>query len=73
MFYLECGWISYYLHIAATKFWCNASALDDDFHELEMDLCAINDRSYEVQVTVSALDDHFHELEVDLCALNDGS
>lgn len=38
-----------------------------------MDLCAINDRSYEVQVTVSALDDHFHELEVDLCALNDGS
>jgi hypothetical protein len=39
--------------------------------ELEVDLCALNDRSYEAQVNVFALDDACHKLEVDLCALND--
>jgi hypothetical protein len=39
--------------------------------ELEVDLRALNDRSYEAQVNVFALDDAYHKLEVDLCALND--
>jgi hypothetical protein len=41
--------------------------------ELEVDLCALNDRSYEAQMNMFALDDACHELEVDLCALSDRS
>ena len=47
------------------------SALDDAFHELEVDLCALNDRSYEAQVNLSALNGACHEHEVDLCVFID--
>jgi hypothetical protein len=43
-------------------------SLIDGCHELKVDLCALNVRSYEAQMNVYALDDGCHELEVDLCA-----
>jgi hypothetical protein len=35
----------------------NMFALDDACHELEVDLCALSDRSYQAHMNVLALDD----------------